>query len=677
MQMPNIEPLKPTAEGFEDLSLTEIIHRATRWLIDRQQAGGYWVGMLESNACMEAQWLLAMHFMDYEADAIKEGLVRSLLNQQRPDGSWETYHDAPQGDVNATVEAYAALRCNGMPPEDRPLRSARQWIFKHQAMGKLRMFTRYWLALIGEWPWEKVAIIPPEIILLPGWFPFNIYNFASWARATMLPLGILTARKACKPLPEGCRLDELFEGGRDSFDYSMNPKRRNFSWESVFMLLDKGLHLYQSFGLTPGREAAIKLSLEWIMKHQDSDGAWGGIQPPWIYSLLALYTEGYPLSHPVMEKGLGTLGDFWSCHKDGCTFIQASNSPVWDTLLTVMALQDCGLKYSDSSSMQVAVEWILQQQVKAPGDWQQKVKGVEPGGWAFERANLAYPDIDDTAVALIVLGRLRDEYPDRERLDNAIQLALDWVLAMQSRNGGWAAFDKDNDKKVITKIPFCDFGEVLDPPSVDVTAHVVEALGVLGMTLEDKVVARAVEFIRAEQEPQGSWFGRWGVNHIYGTGAVLPALRAVGEDMTKPYIQKAADWTVAHQNPDGGWGECCGSYMDEKLRGKGDSTASQTGWALMALLAVDGGKYRLSIERGLTYLQSTQEAGTWQEPHYTGTGFPGYSVGARVDLSDDSLAERLHQGVELSRAFMINYNMYRHYFPLMALGRARHVLQRA
>ena len=389
---------------------------------------------------------------------------------------------------------------------------------------------------------------------------------------------------------------------------------------------------------------------------------------------MALNVEGFSLNHPVMSLGLNALNTRWSYERNGGLHIQACQSPVWDTLLTLMAMQDCQRDYRLSCSMQKAVEWILCRQVKAPGDWQVKVKGVKPGGWAFEFANLRYPDVDDTAVALIVLSRLRHVFPDQKRLKNAIRLARDWIIAMQCRNGGWGSFDKDNDKDLLTKIPFCDFGETLDPPSVDVTAHVLEGLGLLGMNISHPVIRRALNYIRKEQEADGSWFGRWGVNHIYGTGAVLPALAAVGENMTKEYVCKAARWIVNHQNPDGGWGETCSSYMDISLRGKGVTTASQTAWALMALIAAGNDSHRKSIEAGVDYLIISQKKGTWEEPYYTGTGFPGYGVGARVNLYISSLTDNLQQGTELGRAFMINYNLYRHYFPMMALGRARQYL---
>jgi squalene-hopene/tetraprenyl-beta-curcumene cyclase len=665
-----------TQDSFAERGLDGAIDRALAWLDENQEADGFWVGMLESNSCIEAEWLLAMHFLGIDDAAKRQGLIRALLNEQREDGSWETYFNAPRGDINATVECYAALRTWGYGPDDPVMVRAREWIFAHGGLGGLRVFSRYWLALIGEWPWESTPNLPPEIIFLPKWMPFNIYNFASWARATMLPLSVLCARRSSRPLPPQARLDELFPEGRKNFDYRM-PRSRSGSWREVFLQADRALHAYQNFGITPGRPSAIRLVLEWVVKHQDQDGAWGGIQPPWIYSLLALHEEGYSLEHPVLKRGIEALDSHWSYERDGAIYIQASESPVWDTLLTLMAMEDCDRTLDESESMRRAVEWVLEQQIRVPGDWSVKVPHATPGGWAFERANLHYPDVDDTAGALSVLARVRGSYPDSERLERAINDALSWTLAMQSSNGGWAAFDKDNDHEILTQLPFCDFGEVLDPPSVDVTAHVIEALGLLGFDRRHPALARALDFVRREQEPDGSWFGRWGVNHIYGTAAVLPALKAIGEDMQSVYVVRAADFLVKTQRADGGWGESCASYMDATSRGQGESTASQTGWALMALVATGAGRYLPAVRRGLDYLISTQlDEGTWDEPHYTGTGFPGYGVGARLDIDADAEIERqLHQSTELGRGFMINYNMYRHYFPLMAIGRARGFLR--
>jgi squalene-hopene/tetraprenyl-beta-curcumene cyclase len=654
--------------------LDTAIAKATDWLDRDQTDEGFWVGMLESSYCMEAEWLLAMHFLGIRHPR-EEDLVATLLNAQRTDGSWESYFAAAQGDINSTVECYAALRCVGMSADAEPLSRARRWILEHGGLPQVRVFTKYWLALLGEWPWDATPNLPPEVIANPRWFPFNIYNFASWARATLLPLAVLSARRAVRPLPVDRRLDELFPGGRDQMDYRLPRRDSWLSWRRLFLLSDRLLHLYQRIGFTPGREIAINACVGWIVRHQDADGGWGGIQPPWIYSLMALRAEGYTLDHPVMAKGLAALHAHWSYERGGTLHIQASESPVWDTLLALLAMQDCERELLPS--MERALEWVLAHEVRYAGDWAKKVKRVEPSGWAFERANLHYPDIDDTAVALIVLARLPRAWLDQPRIRATIDRALAWTLAMQSKNGGWAAFDKDNDWRIITKIPFCDFGEALDPPSADVTAHVLEALGLLGFDRQHPSVARGFEFLRSEQERDGSWFGRWGVNHIYGTAAVLPALAAIDEDMGQDYVRRAAEWIVAHQNEDGGWGETCASYMDDSLRGRGPSTASQTGWALLALLATQSRDYDRSIRRGVGFLVGTQrEDGTWNEPYYTGTGFPGYGFGARIDFRDARTRARIAQGTELQRGFMLNYNLYRHYFPLMALGRARRYLNR-
>lgn len=640
------------------------------WLEARQAPEGYWVGRLETNCCMEAQWLLAFYVLGYEYPYADQ-LVEHVLSQQRSDGAWEVYYDAPAGDINTTVECYAALRACGLGAEDGRMRRARQWIEAHGGLRETRVFTRYWLALIGEWPWRHVPNLPPELIRLPRWFPFSIYNFASWARATIVPLCVVSAQRLTRPLPPDRRLDELFPGGREALDYALPRRGGRLSWSVFFLAVDRLLHKLQERGLTPGRSTAKAFCLEWIIRHQDADGGWGGIQPPWVYSILALHASGYLHQHPVMVQGLRILEDYWSCETGQGRLIQACESPVWDTFLTVLALLDCGVVYRESAAMRRAVAWLLARQIRVPGDWSQSIRGVEPGGWAFERANTHYPDVDDTAVGLIVLARVRRQGVDLPGLDEAIARATRWIEAMQCRNGGWGAFDRDNDRQILTKIPFCDFGETLDPPSVDVTAHVLEALGELGRTAADPVVRRALDYVLAEQEAGGSWFGRWGVNHIYGTGAVLPALRAVGEDMSALHVQRAARWLVEHQNADGGWGETCASYMDASLIGRGPSTPSQTAWALLALEAAGRGRHVQAIERGVNYLLASQQENSWDEPWYTGTGFPGYGTGMRADLNRAGLAEALAQDRALQRGFMIKYTLYRHYFPLMALGRLR------
>jgi squalene-hopene/tetraprenyl-beta-curcumene cyclase len=655
--------------------IANTLRASTAWLLRCQRPEGFWVGMVESNSCIEAEWLLAAHILGTSLP-FASGAIRTLFDRQRQDGSWDVYPGAPAGDINSTVEVYAALRATGHSQDLPELRRARDWIRAHDGLRNVRVFTRYWLAMLGIWPWRYTPNLPPEIIRLPLWMPFNIYHFAQWARATLVPLSVLSARRPVWPLPGGSRLDELFPQGLERFDFTVPAKQaRLFSVEKLFLGIDTLLHGAQTLGAVPGRETSIRLCLEWMIRHQDADGAWGGIQPPWIYGLIALRNEGYALSHPVLERGLAALSAHSSYERNGSRHIQATDSAVWDTLLSVLALSEIGHRVPTTPAMARALRWLLDHQVLIRGDWSVKAPTLPPGGWSFERANAFYPDVDDTALALLVLARIRQNCGAgslRREVDQAIERAVGWVLGMQSGNGGWAAFDRDNTKRVISAIPFCNFGEALDPPSADVTAHVLEALGSLGYTAEHPAIRRALEFIYSEQESDGSWFGRWGVNHIYGTGAVLPALRALGQNTDTPRIRSAVEWLLARQNPDGGWGESCASYMVKAARGRGESTPSQTAWALLALIAAGRADTVQAIAAGVSFLTATcRPDGTWDEQAYTGTGFPGYGAGARVDLDDPELCEKLQQGPELSRGFMIGYNMYRHYFPMLALARAR------
>ncbi|MBB6457756.1 squalene-hopene/tetraprenyl-beta-curcumene cyclase [Acetobacter lovaniensis] len=660
-------------------SLAHTVAAACDWLMGEQKADGHWVGPVASNASMEAEWCLALWYLGLEDHPLRPRLGKALLHMQREDGSWGTYWGAGNGDINATVEAYAALRSLGYAADTPELSKACAWIMRMGGLRNVRVFTRYWLALIGEWPWEQTPNLPPEVIWFPNKFVFSIYNFAQWARATLVPLAILSARRPSRPLRPQDRLDALFPQGRESFDYVLPKKEGVDLWSSFFRTTDRGLHWLQSRFLKRNtvREAAIRHMLEWIIRHQDADGGWGGIQPPWVYGLMALHGEDYQLHHPVMAKALAALDDpGWRRDQGDASWVQATNSPVWDTMLALMALHDANAEERYTPQMDKALDWLLARQVRVKGDWSIKLPDVEPGGWAFEYANDRYPDTDDTAVALIALSacRNREEWK-KKGVEDAITRGVNWLIAMQSSCGGWGAFDKDNNRSLLSKIPFCDFGEALDPPSVDVTAHVLEAFGLLGVPRQTPALQRGLAYIRAEQEASGAWFGRWGVNYLYGTGAVLPALAAIGEDMTQPYITRACDWLIAHQQEDGGWGESCASYMDISSIGWGTTTPSQTAWALMGLIAANREQDHPAIARGCRYLIDRQEAdGSWTEEEYTGTGFPGYGVGQTIRLDDPAVAKRLQQGAELSRAFMLRYDLYRQFFPLMALGRAARIM---
>ena len=646
-------------------AVAQAIQRSQGYFLRVQSPEGYWWDELESNPTMEAEHIMLTHFLD-DVDRERWRLANDIRSRQREDGSWGMYYGGP-GDLSTSVECYFALKLTGVSADEPYMQRAKQFILSKGGVPRVRIFTKIWLALFGQWDWKGTPAMPPELMLLPSWFPLNIYNFSSWARATIVPLLIVLTRHPTQPVPPDASIDELYPAPRNLVDYSLPRRGGLVSWESFFLAMDKALRLYEKLPFKPLRNYAIRKAERWIVAHQEADGSWGGIQPPWVYALLSLKCLGYPNTHPVMAKGLQGFKEKWSLFYDDSLRVQACLSPVWDTCLAMIGVLDSGVP-PDNPALQKAARWLLQEEIRVGGDWQVKVPKAEPSGWAFEFENDMYPDIDDTSIILIALDRVRLPPEEEPRREEALRRGVAWLMAMQSSNGGWASFDKDNTDRLVAKLPFCDFGEVLDPPSVDVTAHILEMLGRLGYSQEFAPARRALEYIRREQEQDGPWFGRWGVNFIYGTGAVLPALQAIGEDMGQPYIRKAVEWLLDHQNADGGWGETCASYVDQSLWGRGESTASQTGWALISLLAA-GDVQHPATQRGIRYLVETQrEDGTWDEPQFTGCGFPGYGIGDQPDKYPDPNDPRW-QGPELSTAFLINYHMYRNYFPLWALGR--------
>ena len=658
--MVDISDKKETQRGFEDLDLT--ISRARDYLLSVQYEDGYWWGELESNSTIEAEFILLKNFLGVPDQDRCRRVANHILSRQREDGTWGQFYDAP-GDLSTTTECYFALKLTGISPDEPFMRKARDFILSKGGVPKTRVFTKIWLALFGQWDWKGVPVMPPEIMLIPDWFPISIYDLSSWARATVVPLLILLDRKPVKTIPDEARIAELYPVPLDQVDWTMRPTR-SIGWEGFFYAGDTVLRQLEKLPWKPTRAQAIKRAEEWVLDHQEADGSWGGIQPPWVYSLMALSTLGYPNDHPVIAKGLAGFEGF-AIQDDETLRLQACISPLWDTALAMIALLDSGME-PDHPALVKSGQWLLKEQVLTGGDWQVKAKLAPPGGWAFEFHNDIYPDLDDTAVIVTALNRVR--LPSESDQRRATDRAVDWLLGMQSANGGWGAFDKDNTKSVIAKIPFADFGETIDPPSVDVTAHVLEMLGNLGYTVSHRAVARALAFTLSEQEDDGPWFGRWGVNYIYGTAAVLPALEALGLEMGDQHVRRVVEWLIGRQNSDGGWGESCASYVDPAYRGKGPSTASQTAWALLSLLASGDGGHPAAV-RGINYLVRNQKAdGSWDEPYFTGTGFPGYGIGRRPDsyLTPD---DPQYQGSDMPAGFMINYHMYRNYWPLAALGR--------
>jgi squalene-hopene/tetraprenyl-beta-curcumene cyclase len=518
------------------------------------------------------------------------------------------------------VEAYLALRLAGDPADAQHMRAAASVIRSLGGLAAARVFTRIWLALLGLWPWSALPVLPPELTFLPRWAPLNIYSWACWARQTIVPLSVVCSHRPVRPC--GVRIDELGVG------------------EPAASALTRVLHGYERRPIHWLRRRAIRRAVGWILDRQEADGSWGGIQPPWVYSILALHVSGYRLNDPVLDRALRGL-DRFTVVADGpggpVRRLEACQSPVWDTALAVIALTDAGVG-ADDDAVQRAAEWLAAEQITVRGDWSVRRRALSPGGWAFEFDNDGYPDVDDTAEVVLALRRAGAP-------DSVCARGVDWALGMQSRSGGWAAFDADNTSRLPARLPFCDFGAVTDPPSADVTAHMLEMLAGERLSADSLArVRRGVDWLLAAQEPDGSWFGRWGANHIYGTGAAVPALVAQGISRSAPVVARAVSWLEGRQNPDGGWGEDLRSYRDGAFVGRGPSTPSQTAWALLALLAA--APESPAVVRGVGYLLRTQrDDGSWDEPYFTGTGFPG--------------------------DFYINYHLYRLVFPLSALGRYR------
>jgi squalene-hopene/tetraprenyl-beta-curcumene cyclase len=509
------------------------------------------------------------------------------------------------------------------------MRSAAAFVRAGGGVEGARVFTHIWLALFGAWPWKHVPELPPELMLLPAWAPVSIYDFACWARQTVVALSIVLAVRPTRALP--FRLDEL-RGPRE-----WTRSRGHSATARALALADRALALYGRRAVRPLREAGLAAAERWIVRRQEADGSWGGIQPPWVYSLIALHLRGYAIAHPLMKAGLDGLERF-TVEDEDSRRLEACQSPVWDTALAIVALADAGTAADDPVLVRAA-DWLMDEQVLLAGDWSVRRPSLKAGGWSFEFDNDYYPDVDDTAE--VVLALLRVDHPDADRVEQAIACAVEWVEGMQDAGGGWGAFDAANTKRMLRELPFSDFGEVIDPPSADVSAHALEMLAALGRADTD-AARRGLVWLSAEQEPEGSWFGRWGVNHVYGTGASVPALVAAGVPRSDERIRRAVRWLENHQNPDGGWGEDPRSYVDPAAIGRGTSTASQTAWALLALHAA--GERSLAVRRGIRFLVASQrDDGGWDEPEYTGTGFPGH--------------------------FYINYHLYRLVFPIMALAR--------
>lgn len=664
---------KTAFTGSDARNVHFVLQNSGGYLASLQREDGHWVFELEADVTIPAEYIMLQRFLGRRiSDENRERIISYLLDRQMPDGGWPLY--AVDGNVNisATVKAYFALKLLGHDKNAPHMVKARQIILALGGAAQCNIFTRFTLALFGQIPWHTPPAMPVEIVLLPRWFFFHLSKVSYWSRTVIVPLLILYATKpVCRLRPEE-GVPELFVNPPDTL-YNLDHFRPHAWRKNAFILLDRLLK--RTIHLIPQRihDHALQEAVRWTRERMQGEGGIGAIYPAMANAIMALRTLGFPEDDPDYRRGLTAIDNlllertpvsaapvldpvagamdyssaapdlFPAAHRGAAqnrdvTLCQPCNSPVWDTCMSLTALLESGGQTS-RFSIDKAMKWLFDRQIGVPGDWSKSRPDLECGGWAFQYENTLYPDVDDTAKVLMSLFRAgaleREEY--REKIIRAVR----WAIGMQNSDGGWGAFDVDNDYLYLNDIPFADHGALLDPSTSDLTGRCIEMLGMLGYGMDFPPIAKGIAFLRKEQEEFGGWFGRWGVNYIYGTWSVLSGLHQVGEDMGKPYVNKAVKWLMARQNRDGGWGETCASYDDPSLAGMGDSTASQTAWALLALMAANEVENE-SVRRGISYLTDHHRPDGWDEQHFTGTGFP--------------------------RVFYLRYHGYRLFFPVWALG---------
>ncbi|MDV3002369.1 MAG: Squalene--hopene cyclase [Chroococcopsis gigantea SAG 12.99] len=624
-----------------DGQLKNTIAQAQEYLLSIQYPQGFWWAQLQSNVTITSEAILLHKIWGTDKTRPLHKSRAYLLSQQCENGAWELFY-GDGGDLSTTVEAYMALRLLGMSADDPVLEKAKSFILEKGGISKSRIFTKIHLALIGCYDWRGVPSIPAWIMLLPDNFPFTIYEMSSWARGSTVPLLIVFDKKPVYKIDPVFNLDELYTEGVENVKYNLP---RSGDWGDIFLVLDHVFKWAEKTNLVPLRKESLRVAERWVLERQEDSGDWGGIIPAMLNSLLALKALDYSVYDPIVERGLKAVDNFAIETEDSYS-VQACVSPVWDTAWCIRALVDSGME-KNHPALTKAGQWLLDNQILDYGDWAIKNKIGTPGGWAFEFDNRWYPDLDDSAVVVMALELI--EMPDENLKKAAMNRCVNWMATMQCKAGGWGAFDVDNDQNWLNSLPYADLKAMIDPNTADVTARVIEMLGTSDVKMEAQRVEKALKYLENEQESDGSWFGRWGVNYIYGTSGALSALAFFAPGSYGKQIQKGVDWLLNCQNPDGGWGETCRSYNNRALKGQGDSTASQTAWALIGLLAGGqaNGKYEYeSLERGVNCLISTQKPdGSWDEAYFTGTGFPGH--------------------------FYLKYHLYQQYFPLIALGRYR------
>jgi squalene-hopene/tetraprenyl-beta-curcumene cyclase len=636
-----------TAFGVQQnwaLRLEQSVERAADHLLSLQAEQGYWLGELEADSTLESDYIYYLHVLG-KADPARIGkLANYVRRKQLADGGWNIYPGGPS-ELNATCKAYFALKLAGDNPKSPRMVQARETVLRLGGLERSNSYVRFYLAVAGALGWELVPAILPEMMLLPNWFYLNIYEMSSWTRGIVIPMAILSALRPDWRLPEHARVDELFRDPAKkstAFDWS----DQLISWRNFFLAADRAMKLYEKLPWKPLRQRALREAKSWLLEHLERTDGLAAIYPAMMNSIFALMALGHGPDDPLTSREIREFARFEI--EEGDTIrLQPCVSPVWDTCIAMVALEEAGVP-ADHPALVKSAEWILSKQVVGPGDWQVKNKDAEPGGWVFEFRNDFYPDVDDTAFVLMALQRVK--FPDPARMETAVRRGIQWLLSMQNRDGGWAAFDRDNNKGFLCNIPFADHNAMLDPSTADVTARVLECLGRFGWSANHPAVQRAVQFLLKDQCEDGSWFGRWGVNYVYGTSGVLRSLETVSLT-AKEYCQRAVRWLRSVQKSDGSFGESLRTYTEPQTKGEGNSTASQTAWGLIGLLA-GADASDPAIHRAVSYLVDQQNAdGSWSEDEFTGTGFPC--------------------------VFYLKYHLYRNSFPLYALARFRNQAQDA
>ncbi len=623
-------------------SLDIALSRAQQYLLGKQnQSDGHWVGILEADTTLTSDYIMLMHFLG-KVDREKQRKAANLLREhQLSDGGWNIYYGGPS-EISASVKAYFALKLAGYSVNDSFMQKAKKCILDMGGIMKANCFTKIYLAMFGQVDWRAVPAVPAEMILFPPGFYFSIYEMSYWSRCIVVPLSIAIAKKPHIPVGDDL-LKELYLIPREKVFYRIKRDQSGLCWHNFLIDADSVFRRYEQQPIKFIRRIALRKAERWMLDHMDKSGGLGAIWPAIINSIFAMKCLGYSEDHPAMVSQLKEVEDLVVYERDNL-YLQPCVSPVWDTAWAIIALHESGVP-GTHPGLQKAGEWLLGKEVRSFGDWALKCKVEEPSGWYFQYANEFYPDTDDSAAVLMALQRV--SLAENIQKEKAFLRGLRWLQAMQCDDGGWGAFDRNNNKTILNHIPFADFNALLDPSTSDVTARCLEFLGRIGFHKTYSNIRMAVEFLQKEQEKDGSWFGRWGANYIYGTWSVLAGLSAIGEDPNKPYIKKAVEWLKSVQNSDGGWGETIKSYDDPSLKAIGKSTPSQTAWALLALLHAGEVKSN-TVERGIEFLLTRQnEDGSWDEIEFTATGFP--------------------------KVFYLKYHLYCNYFPLFALGKYRNL----